>query len=61
MRSLLATPAEAEVVVSLIAGSDRDTTEHTLNSFVHCCTDASRIGRFLVVDAGLSAHDRALL
>ena len=61
VQSLLAAPGEPEVVVSLISGPDQDTTEHTLNSFVHCCTDASRIGRFLVLDAGLSAHDRALL
>ena len=40
---------------------DRVTTEETLNSFLHCCTDVSRVGRFLVVDAGLSAEDRAIL
>ncbi|MBY0440700.1 MAG: glycosyltransferase [Mycobacteriaceae bacterium] len=54
-------PRGAEVVVSLIAGPDLHTTELTLNSFLHCCTDASQAGRFLAVDAGLSAQDRALL
>ena len=32
-----------------------------MNSFLNCCTDASRVGRFLVVDDGLSAPDRATL
>lgn len=52
---------DAEVVVSVIAGPDRVSTEQTLNSFLRCCTDVSRVGRFLVVDAGLSPNDRALL
>ena len=51
----------AEVVVSLIAGPDRVATEQMLNSFLNCCADVSRIGRFLVVDPGLSAEDRASL
>ena len=59
--SLAAGPRDADITVSLVAGPDRATTEHTLNSFLHCCTDASRVGRFLVVDAGLSAQDRATL
>jgi hypothetical protein len=58
---LIAGPRDAEVTVSLIAGPDRETTEQTLNSFLHCCTDVSQIGRFLVLDAGLSAQDRARL
>jgi hypothetical protein len=59
--SLVADPREAEVTVSLVAGPDRQTTEQTLNSFLHCCTDVSRVGRFLVLDAGLSAQNRAAL
>jgi hypothetical protein len=59
--SLVAGPRDAEVTVSLVAGPDRGTAEQTLNSFLHCCTDVSRVGRFLVVDAGLSAQDRAML
>jgi hypothetical protein len=54
-------PRHAEVVVSLVAGPDRARTEHTLNSFLNCCTDVSRVRRFLVVDVGLSARDRAIL
>jgi hypothetical protein len=59
--SLVAGPRDAEVTVTLLAGPDREATEQTLNSFLHCCTDLSRVGRFVVVDAGLSAQDRARL
>ncbi len=59
---LVAGPGEAKVVVSLVAGPDRETTEQAINSFLNCCLDLSLwFGRFLVVDAGLSAPDRALL
>ena len=61
VQRLVAGPGEAEVIVSLVAGPDRETTEQTMNSFLNCCLDVSRVGRFLVVDAGLSAPDRALL
>jgi hypothetical protein len=60
-RNLIAGPHDSEVTVSLIAGADRAASEQTLNSFLHCCTDVSRVGRFLMIDAGLSAQDRALL
>ncbi len=60
-RNLVGGPPDAEVTVSLVAGEDRAATEQTLNSFLHCCTDVSRVGRFLVVDTGLSAQDRAIL
>jgi len=55
---------DAEVVLSVVAGSDRDgikSTEVTLNSLLNCCTDMWRIGRFLVLDAGLPVADRAVL
>ncbi|BBZ40923.1 glycosyltransferase family 4 protein [Mycobacterium conspicuum] len=52
---------EDVVTVSLIAGPDPQTTEQTINSFLNCCLDASRAGRFVVLDAGLSAADRAEL
>ena len=61
VQRLLAGSGEAEVVVSLVAGPDRETTEQMLNSFLHCCTDVSRVGRFLALDAGLPAADRATL
>jgi hypothetical protein len=61
VQSLAAGPGEAEVTVSLVAGPDRQTTEQTINSFLTCCLDVSRVGRFLVIDTGLSAPDRAKL
>jgi tetratricopeptide (TPR) repeat protein len=59
--NLIAGPPDAEVTVSLVAGADRAATEQTLNSFLHCCTDVSQVGRWLIIDAGLSAQDRAIL
>jgi hypothetical protein len=52
---------DAEVTFSLIAGPDRQQCERTLNSFLHCCTDIDRVGRYLVLDTGLSEADRAHL
>lgn len=53
---------DAEVTVSLAAGpGTRATVEQTLNSFLTCCTDAGRVGRFLVIDAGLASSDRDAL
>jgi hypothetical protein len=50
-----------EVAVSLVAGPNRADTERMLNSFLRCCTDVSRVERFLVIDAGLSGQDREKL
>ncbi len=61
VQSLAAGPGQAEVTVSLIAGPDRQTTEQTINSFLNCCLDVSRVGRFVVLDTGLSPPDRAAL
>lgn len=60
-QNLVAGPRNSEVTVSLIAGPDRAATELTLNSFLRCCTDVARAGRFVVLAAGLSAEDRAVL
>ena len=57
-RSLVAGSFDAEVTVTLVAGPDRTITEATLNSFLHCCLDVSRVGRVVVVDVGLSVQDR---
>ncbi len=59
--SLLSGPRDTEVVVSLVARPDRTGIEQTLNSFLNCCTDVLQVGRFLVVEAGLSAQDRETL
>ncbi len=52
---------DAEVTVTLTVGMIRSATEHTLNSFLRCCTDSSRVGRFLVIDAYLNAPEREVL
>ena len=61
VQTLTTNSGKGEATVSLIAGPDRKATEQTLNSFLNCCLDASRIGRFVVLDAGLSTADRAHL
>lgn len=61
VRRLTAGCGSAEVVVSLVAGPDRCSTEQSLNSFLHCCNDVTEVGRVVVLDAGLSTGDRALL
>jgi len=59
--SLIAGPPDSEVTVTLIAGHDRAQTECTLNSFLHYCTDVDLVGRFLLIDTGLSKADRTWL
>jgi glycosyltransferase involved in cell wall biosynthesis len=61
IQRLVARPRDGDVVVSLLAGPGRHRVQQTLDSFLHCCTDVTQVGRFLVVDAGLSAQDRAVL
>jgi hypothetical protein len=61
VQRLIAGPSDTDVVVSLLAGPDRASTEHTLNTFLNCCTDVSRVGRFVVLDTGLSDQDPATL
>ena len=51
----------AEVTVTLVAGPDLAAAELTLNSFLHCCVDVERVGRFVVIDGGLATEDRAKL
>jgi hypothetical protein len=58
---LTADRGEADVTVSLISGPDRQTTEQAISSFLNCCLDVPRVKRFLVLDTGLSAPDRAKL
>lgn len=60
VRRLNAGPRDARITVSLIA-ADLTNVERTLNSFLNCCNDIELAERFLVLDAGLSADDRAAL
>lgn len=59
--NLVAGPADSEVTVTLISGTGRAETERTLNSFLNCCNDIERVGRFLLIDTGLNEEDRAWL
>lgn len=62
VQRLVAAPGAAKVAVSLVAGPERQATEQAIISFLNCCLDLPLwFGRFLVVDAGLSTADRALL
>jgi hypothetical protein len=61
VQSLTASPSQGDVTVTVIAGHDRQRTEQTINSFLNCCLDVSRVGRFLVLATGLSGPDRKLL
>lgn len=61
VHTLAAGPPEAEVTVSVRTGPDLAGTEQTLNSFLNCCLDVARVGRFLAIDTGLTAEGRALL
>lgn len=53
--------SDGDVTVTIVAGSDRGAVEQTVTTFLNCCSDRERIGRFLVIDAGLSYDDRAHL
>ncbi len=61
VRNLIAVPGDPDVTVSLIAGPDLVATQRTLNSFLNCCGDVSQVGRFLMIDAGMSAAERDML
>ncbi|WP_172831498.1 class I SAM-dependent methyltransferase [Mycobacterium asiaticum] len=61
IQSLPTTADPSEITISLTAGPELHTTEQTLNSFLHCCTDLCQAGRFLILDTGLTTHDRTTL
>lgn len=52
---------DAEVTATLTVGAIHTAAERTLNSFLRCCTDSSRVGRVLVIDAGLTSSGREAL
>lgn len=55
---LVASDRDPDVTVTVTAGAARDVLERTLNSFLRCCVDVPRVGRFVVADTGLSDADR---
>lgn len=52
---------DADTTVTMVTGPDRSAAERTLNSFLNCCVDVSRVGRILAIDIGLWPEDRAAL
>ncbi|UCZ59927.1 tetratricopeptide repeat-containing glycosyltransferase [Mycolicibacterium phocaicum] len=51
----------AEISVSLVTGTRRDVVEASVDSFVNCCLDVARVGRFVALDTGLPVEDRRAL
>jgi len=52
---------ECEVTLTIEADAGRGALARSINSFLRCCVDVPRIGRFVAIDFGLSAADRAWL
>jgi hypothetical protein len=52
---------ECEVTLTIVLDSDREAVARSINSFLRCCVDVPRIGRFVAIDTGLSAADRTWL
>lgn len=50
-----------QVTLTLVVGADRVVAEQTINSFLRTCSDIGRVDRFLALDVGLTASDRAVL
>jgi tetratricopeptide (TPR) repeat protein len=61
VRNVIDGPHDADVTVSVIAGPNWPATAATMDSFLHCCTDVAKAGRFLVFDHGETAGDRTIL
>ena len=60
-QSLGVAPRDGDVTVSLVIGADRGSAERTLNSFIRCFADVSRVGRVVAVDIGLWPDERTTL
>lgn len=52
---------DADVTVSVVCGPDLPAAESALNTLLNCCTDRSRVRRWLVDDSPLNEAERALL
>jgi tetratricopeptide (TPR) repeat protein len=61
VRNLINGPRDPDVTVGMIAGPNWPATAATLNSFLHCCIDVTKVGRFLVFDHGQTPGDRTIL
>ena len=61
VRNVINGPRDADVTVTMIAGPNWPATADTLNSFLHSCTDVTKVGRFLLFDHGQTPGDRTIL
>jgi hypothetical protein len=61
VRNLINGPRDPDVTVGMIAGPNWPATAATLNSFLQCCIDVTKVGRFLVFDHGQTPGDRTIL
>ena len=61
VRNLINGPRDPDVTVGMIAGPNWPATAATLNSFLHCCIDVTKVGRFVVFDHGQTPGDRTIL
>ncbi len=61
VRNLIDGPRDADITVSMIAGPNWTASAATLNSFLHCCIDVAKVGRFLIFDHGQTPEDRTIL
>jgi hypothetical protein len=61
VRNVIDGPRDVDVTISVIAGPNWASTATTMDSFLHCCTDVAKVGRFLVFDHGQTPGDRAIL
>ncbi|CAB4886950.1 unannotated protein [freshwater metagenome] len=52
-------PEDAAVTLTITTCRRLHLFEQTINSFLNCCTDAHRIGRWICIDDGSSDTDRA--
>lgn len=52
---------QAETSVSLVTGARRSVVEATVDTFLNCCLDVARVGRFVALDTGLPPEDRRAL
>jgi hypothetical protein len=52
-------PDAARITMTITSARRPLLFERTVNSFLHCCSDLGRIGRWICVDNGSSAPDRA--
>jgi hypothetical protein len=61
VRNLIEGPRDADVTVSMIAEPNLPATAATINSFLQCCTDVAKVGRFLLFDDGQTRGNRTIL